>query len=82
MRKIRTWILVITFLIAIIDSGVMCLKIYDGDYNIIAEAYIASACLIVILACAIYKVFTDKCPHCGKMRVSNGKFCPHCGKEL
>ena len=82
MKKARPWILAMTFIIAVISWGVMGLKLYDGNYNITVEAYTMMACLIVILICALSKLFTDKCPHCGKMRVSNGKFCPHCGKEL
>ena len=82
MKRIRTWAIIITFLVAVIDWGIMGLKIYDGNYNITVEAYIAMACLLVILVCAVSKLFTDKCPHCGKLRVSNSKFCPHCGKEL
>ena len=81
MKKIRTWVLVISFFVAVIAWGIMGLKLYDGNYNITVEAYITMGCLIVILGCAVSKVFTDKCPHCGKLRVSNGKFCPYCGKE-
>ena len=82
MKKARPWILAIAFLVAVVAWGVMGLKIYDGNYEIATEAYIMGACLIAILVCAVSKVFTDKCPHCGKLRVSNGKYCPHCGKEL
>lgn len=62
MKRIRTWVMVIAFLIILVDWGVMVLKLYDGIYNITAEAYIAMACLIVILVCAISKMFSDKCP--------------------
>ena len=82
MKKARPWILAIAFLVAVVAWGVMGLKIYDGNYEITTEAYITGACLIVILVCAVSKVFTDKCPHCGKLRVSNGKYCPRCGKEM
>ena len=82
MKKVRPWILSISFVIAVIAWGVMGLKLYDGNYNITTEAYITGACLIIILICAVTKVFADKCSHCGKPRVSNGKYCSHCGKEL
>ena len=81
MKKARPWILAISFVIAVIAWGVMGLKLYDGNYNITTEAYITGACLIIILICAVTKVFADKCSHCRKPRVSNGKYCPHCGKE-
>ncbi len=54
----------------------------DGDYDIIPEAYIGAACFGVMLICAVCKAFTNKCPHCGKLIQSNGKYCPHCGKEV
>lgn len=82
MKRIRTWVLIITFFVIVVDWGIMGLKLYDGDYNITTEAYIAGVCFIVLLLCAVSKMITDKCPHCGKLRVSNGKFCPYCGKEL
>ena len=66
MKKARPWILAVAFLIAVIAWGVMGLKLYDGDYKITTEAYIMGACWIAILICAISKLFTDKCPHCGK----------------
>lgn len=82
MKKVRPWIFVISFLIAVISWGVIGLKLYDGDYNITVEAYTMMACLVVILLCTLSRFFTDKCSYCGKLRVSNGIFCPHCGKEL
>lgn len=82
MKKIRTWILAVSIFVVVIALGIMGLKLYDGNYNIAVEVYITMGCLMVILGCAVSKVFTDKCPHCGKLRVSNGKFCPYCGKEI
>lgn len=82
MKKIRTVALVTAFLAFLFDWGVMGLKLYNGNYNITVEAYIALVCLLIILICAVSKIFTDKCPHCGKIRISNGKYCPYCGKEI
>ena len=48
-RRIANWALGIAFIIAIIDWGVMGLKLLDNDYNIAIEAHIALACWIVIL---------------------------------
>jgi len=82
MKKARLWILTVTLLVGVVAWGVMGLKLYDGDYNIKVEAYIMLTCLVITLVCAISKLFTDKCSHCGKLRVSNGSFCPYCGKEI
>ena len=82
MKKISTWVLAITFIVFFIDWAVMGLKLLDGNYNTAAEAYTALLCVAIILICIIIRMFSDKCPHCGKLRVSSGKFCPYCGKEL
>ena len=50
------------------------MKLLDGDYDIIPEAYIGAACFGVMLISAVYKAFASKCPHCGKMIQSNGKY--------
>lgn len=72
MKRITTCVLIIALIIFIIDWGIIGVKLLDGDYDIIPEAYIGAAC----------KAFASKCPHCGKMIQSNGKYCPHCGKEI
>ena len=82
MKRITTWVLVIALIIFIIDWGIIGVKLLDGDYDIIPEAYIGAACFGVMLISAVYKAFASKCPHCGKMIQSNGKYCPHYGKEI
>ena len=82
LRRIANWALAIAFIIAIIDWGVMGLKLLDNDYNITIEAYIALICCIVILVSILVKCFTDKCPHCGKIRTTKGTYCSYCGKEI
>ena len=82
MKQIRLWISIVASIILLVDWGIMGVKLLDGNYNITVEAYIGLVGLVVLLACAISKVFTDKCPHCGKVHSSTGKYCPHCGKEL
>lgn len=82
MKRITTWVLIIALIIFIIDWGIIGVKLLDGNYDIITEAYIGAACFGVMLICAVCKAFTNKCPHCGKLIQSNGKYCPHCGKEV
>ena len=81
MKKVDTWLLLISLLIFVI-GGVIGLKLFDGNYDIIIEAYIGLICLVTMLICILIRSFSTKCPYCGKMRVSNGRYCPHCGKEL
>lgn len=82
MKRITTWVLVIALIIFIIDWGIIGVKLLDGNYDIITEAYIGAACFGAMLICAVCKAFTNKCSHCGKLIQSNGKYCPHCGKEV
>jgi len=82
MKKAVTWGLVISYFIFFIDTGVMGIKIFDGNYDIVAEGYIALIFLWINCACHIYRAFSNKCPHCGKLRLSNGKYCSHCGREI
>ena len=82
MKKITTWALVIAFVVFIIDWGVMGVKLLNGNYEIITEAYIGAACWGVMLVSALCKLLTNKCPHCGKVMLTNGKYCPHCGKKI
>lgn len=82
MKRITTCVLIIALIVFIIDWGIIGVKLLDGDYDIILEAYIGAACFGVMLISAVCKAFTNKCPHCGKMIQSNGKYYPHCGKEI
>lgn len=82
MRKIATWSLVIAFAVFLITWGVMGVKLLEHDYNITIEAYIGLGCWIVIIVSAICRGFTNKCPHCGKIRMTKGEYCSHCGKKV
>ena len=66
----------------IITWGVVGLNIANNDYEAITPgAYIVLVCLIVSFACILYKKFSSKCPHCGKMYAGGGEYCPYCGKK-
>ncbi len=74
--------LAIAFLLILIVWGVIGVKIFTNDYDFQIWAYIAAGCWAVMLACLIYRVVTNRCPHCGKIRWSRGKFCSWCGREI
>ena len=69
-------------IILLIDWSVVGLKLLDNNYDVIVEAYIGLVCIIIFSTCIIYKTFSDRCPHCGKLRLMNGKYCSYCGKEI
>ncbi len=82
MQKAVSWGLVISYIVLFIAMGVMGIKIFDKNYDIVVEGCIAFIFLLINCVCNIYRVFSNKCPHCGKLRLSNGKYCSHCGKEV
>ena len=82
MKKTAVWLAVISITVFVIAWGVMGLKIFNNDYLITSETYTGLISLIVFFICILYIKFTDRCPHCGKLRQSFGKYCPHCGKEI
>ena len=80
MRKALLRTSILSLLIFVILWGVIGLKIYDGDFDFILEAYIALACAGLGLASLLgWKLLGSKCPHCGKIRLTGGKYCPYCG---
>ena len=42
---------------------------------IVAEGCVALIFLLISCVCNIYRAFSNRCPHCGKIRLSNGKYC-------
>lgn len=83
MKKAVFWIQLAVSLVMLITWGVVGLNIANGDYEAVTPgAYIMLVCLIVNLVCALYKLFSDKCPHCGRLRLVNGQYCRHCGKKI
>ena len=83
MKKAVNWIQAAAILVMVITWGVVGLNIANGDYEAVTPgAYIVFVCLVVNLVCVLYKLFSDKCPHCGKIRTTRGKYCPYCGKEI
>jgi len=82
MKKITKWLAAISIAVFAIDWGFIGLKLLDGNYDITASAYIAAISLVIFVVCVLYVRFTNRCPHCGKMNQTLGKFCPYCGKEI
>lgn len=81
MKKTVLWISIAASVIVFIDLAVMGIKLFNGNYSIKAEAVIALLSLAALLICNIIRIFSHKCPYCGKFLVTNGNFCPHCGKK-
>ena len=82
MKKIAKWLAVFSFVLFVVDWGIIGLKLLDKNYLIRTEAYIGLIALVVFSACILYVKLTNCCPHCGKTSQSFGKYCPHCGKEM
>lgn len=82
MKKIATWMTVISISTFVVVWSLIGLKIFDNEYDFVMEAYIAYGSLAVFFVGLIYLKSTQLCPHCGKLKTSFGKYCPHCGKEI
>ena len=83
MKRFMNWLYGIAIAVFLVDWGVVGLKLLDGDYDITAGVYIAFACVAIMAIYIIYRMFSNKCPYCGKLvNQPRAKYCPHCGKEL
>ena len=82
MKKTATWVLVIAFIVFLIDWGVMGIKLLDNDYNIMLEAYIGFVCWVFIIISIFVRAITDRCPRCGKVRITKGAYCSYCGEKI
>ncbi len=83
MKKLMTWLFAVSIFVFIIDWSMVGIKLLDGDYDILAEAYVALACCLEMVVFIIYKIITNRCPHCGRIiHQVQARFCPHCGKEI
>jgi len=82
VKKIATWLMVISIIVFAIAWGVIGLKIFTNDFNFMTEAYIGYGSLAVFFTSLICVKMIDRCPHCGKTKQPFGKYCPYCGKEI
>ena len=81
MKKILKWSLVIIFIVLLIDLGIIGIKIFSHDYDVILESYIGYACFLMLAVCGILMLFSTMFPHCGKVQITKGKYCSYCGNE-
>ena len=81
MKKLAIWSMIISGTAFIIAWGIGGVMILNGEYEHYAWTYVGLACIVVFFV-ALIILKTKKCPHCGKINQSFGKFCPHCGKEI
>ena len=82
MKKAAIWLAVISIIVFVIDWGIVGLKLLDSNYDITLGAYIGLVSIVVFFVCTLYIRCTNRCPHCGKINQSFGKYCPCCGKEI
>ena len=83
MKKAAGWIAAITLLLFVVVWGVLGLKIMNGEYDIALLTWIGAACLIGFLVSILVLRWNSwKCPHCGKLRWSNGCYCSYCGRKI
>ena len=81
VKRIVKWIKTATSVIWLVAWGIVGLKLIEHNYDYMAEIYIAIVCGVILLACVVYKLFSNRCPYCGRPKESNGLYCPYCGKK-
>lgn len=81
MKKIATWLAVISIIVFVIAWSIGGLMIFNGEYENSAWAYVGLICIVICL-CSLLYLRNTRCPHCGKMNQTFGKYCPYCGKEI
>ena len=81
MKKFATWLAAISIIVFVIAWGVGGLMIYDGDFENDAWVYVGLVSIVIFFGSLIY-LKTTRCPHCGKMNPTLGKYCPYCGKKI
>ena len=62
MKKVVTWGLVISYIALCIAICVIGIKIFDGNYDIVAEGCVALIFLLISCVCNIYRAFSNRCP--------------------
>ena len=83
MKKITAIALAALFPALAVIMGIMSVKIFSGDYDIVAEAYALLICWFLTLVCILIRKFSAAaCPHCGKHNLFSGPFCSWCGQKL
>ncbi len=82
MKKLASWLTFISLFVFAIAWGIGGIMILNHDYERNAWVYVVAVSLIILLWCLLYLKTSCRCPHCGKMRQSFGKYCPYCGKEI
>jgi len=83
MKKLLPWVIAGATAVFVIVWGTAGILIFENDYEQ-AQPFLhaGGAACAVLCAALLGKVLTNKCPHCGKIRRTRGKFCPYCGKEI
>lgn len=86
MKKVCVWLAVISAIILLITWGVVGVKLLNGIYDTVIEAYITGAFAVILFGSIVCRKYIgNRCPYCGKFNdtlLGKSKFCPHCGKEL
>lgn len=83
MKRAALWIWIAAIAVFIIDWGWMGLSLFNGNYDIAAEAYIGlGACAVILCAGLIYRYLGSRCPSCGKSLLPEWNCCPHCGETV
>ena len=81
MKKVAIWFAIISFIFFVFAWGIGGIIIFNNDFESYLWVYVGLVAFIIFFCSLIY-LKTTRCPHCGKIKQSFGKYCPYCGKEI
>ncbi|MBR5266995.1 MAG: hypothetical protein IKU20_02220 [Lachnospiraceae bacterium] len=81
MKKVATWLAVVSGIVFLIAWAIGGLMIYEGKYENNAWVYVGLISIVVFF-CSLLCLRFSRCLYCGKLRQSGWKYCPYCGKEI
>lgn len=81
MKEIARWLAVISIIVFVVAWGIGGFMIFNNEYENNAWVYVGLVSIIVFF-CSLLYLKTTRCPHCGKMKQTLGKYCPYCGNRI
>ena len=82
MKKLAKWLSILSINVFVIAWTIGGFMIFNGNFENNVWAYAGLVSFALFFICILYMKFTNRCPHCGKINPSFGKYCPFCGKEI
>ncbi len=81
MKKVAICLAIISIIVFVFAWSIGGIMIFNNDVANYTWVYVGLVAFIIFF-CSLICLKTTRCPHCGKIKQSFGKYCPYCGKEI